>query len=934
MNFKRHCSGMRWAIVALASLPAIALLATDITGRVTDGAGEPLMQATVRLLRVGDSTFVSGTSADIDGRFNLSGVKPGKYIVETNYVGFAPTTLNIQVGNETMSLKPIVMSESTNLLKEVSVIGVKTPIKVMTDTVEFNADSYLTRPNAVVEDLLKRLPGVEVDSEGKITANGKEVTKILIDGKEFFSDDPKVASKNLPADMVNKLQVIDRKSDLARLTGVDDGEDETVINLSVKKEMKNGWFGTAEGGYGTDRRYTGSFNISSFKNDNQFTFLGNFNNINELGFTDGNGNRFRRFWGNNGITASQALGLNFNVGNGEIFRVGGDVMYSHSDKDAHSRSERQWLFPDSTSYTSSRSFNRDKGHNVRGDFRVLWQPDSFNILEIRPNFSLNFNRSNSLDSTLTRAGDPAMSRVNSMYNDVASKGNSFEMGARLIYTHNFASHRGRSFSTMVNYRMSNVREKEISFSRNLFYLLNDSVDVYDQFTDNHTWSNTVGARVTWTEPLGNVSRGNFLTLSYQMTYRWNNADKLVYDRDYDHDNYGFLGLMPDDIYNNNLSNRFRNTFFSQNIRIGYKKVTSKINFDGGVSLVPSRSQSTNLTNSEKNIPSRSVWNIAPFVRFRYKINKNRSFNMHYNGRSSEPSMNQLQPVADMSDPMRIIQGNPDLDPTFTHRVMLRFQDFNMDAQRSIMAMAHVNFTQNSIVSRTTFNDQTGGQVTTYENVNGVWNAMLMNMISFPLRNKAFTFSNHLFMRFAKNVGFSNGLRNSTFNTNLRIEPALAFRPSNLELELRPVYGLQTTHTSVATNVNRTIHNYGGRFNGTYYTKFGLSISTDLDFSATSGYSSGYDQKTWKWNAQLSYQFLRDQSATIAVKVYDILGQTKNISRNVTASYIEDIDYNELTRYFMATFTYRFNTFGKGKQPESRNNGPGGPRRMGPPGGPR
>lgn len=915
----------RTAALLIAALPALTLLAADLTGRVTDGAGEPLMQATVRLLRLPDSTFVKGVSTDLEGRFSIKDVRPGNYVIESSYIGFAPEKVTVKVEKEALTLKPIVMGESTNVLKEVSVVGVKTPIKVMTDTIEFNADSYLTRPNAVVEDLIKRLPGVEVDADGKITANGKEVTKILVDGKEFFSDDPKVASKNLPAEMVNKLQVIDRKSDLARLTGVDDGEDETVINLSVKKNMKNGWFGTAEAGYGTDSRYTGSFNISRFQNENQFTLLGNFNNINEMGFTDGNGNRFRHFGGNTGITSSQAIGLNFNVGNGEILRVGGDVMYSHSDKDSHSRSERQWLFPDSTSYTSGSSYNRNKGHNIRAFLRLNWQPDSFNILEFRPNFSINLNRSTGIDSTLTLAGDPSRTRVNSMFNDVISKGNSFEAGARLIYTHNFASHRGRSISFMANFKMSNVREKENSFSRNLFYLLNDSTDIYDQFTDNHTWSNTVGGRVTWTEPLGNVNNGNFLMFSYQVTYRWNNADKLVYDRDYTAGDIDALWPLPDDIYNPELSNRFRNTFFNQNIRVGYKKVSSKANFEGGLALVPAISQSSNLTDSDKNIPRRTVWNISPFVRFRYKFNKTRSFNMHYHGHSQEPSMAQLQPVADMSDPLRIVQGNPNLDPTFTHRVMMRFQDFNPDAQRSIMAMAHVNIVRNSVVSRTTYDDQTGGQFTTYENVNGVWNAFLMNLISFPLRNKAFSFSNNIFLHLNKNVGFTNGRRNSTFNTSVRIEPGLTFRPGQLELELRPTYSFQNTHTSVATTAASNVHTYGGRFNGTYYTNFGLSISTDLNFNATSGYSSGYDQKIWRWNAQLSYQFLRNQAATVAVKVYDILGQTKNITRNVTASYIEDIDYNDLTRYFMATFTYRFNTFGKGKQPESRDRrGFGGP----------
>ena len=316
----------------LVLFSAATTYAGNIFGKVVDSEKEPLIQASVRLLAAKDSAYIKGGATNEQGRFRINNVKSGKYILQATYVGYEPTYKNITVGADNLRVGEIVMNESSIMLKETTVIGVKTPIKVMEDTVEYNADTYKTQPNAVVEDLLKRMSGVEVSSDGKITAHGKEVTKILVDGKEFFSDDPTVASKNLPANMIDKLQVIDRKSDLARLTGVDDGEDETVINLTVKKGMKNGWFGTVDAGYGTDNRYKGIFNVNRFWNDNQITFLGNFNNVNEMGFADGGGN-FRRFGGNNGINTSQAFGVNFNVGNKEIFRVGGDVMYSHSDRD-------------------------------------------------------------------------------------------------------------------------------------------------------------------------------------------------------------------------------------------------------------------------------------------------------------------------------------------------------------------------------------------------------------------------------------------------------------------------------------------------------------------------------------------------------------------------------------------------------------------------
>lgn len=908
-----------WVLVNLASIGSID--ASVVSGRVNDSAGEPLVEATVKLLSARDSAFVKGTTADSRGRFRISGVNPGKYIVQCTYIGYNAAYSNVTVGDDPVRVKPIVMGESSVMLGETTVVGVKTQVKVMEDTVEFNADSYKTQPNAVVEDLLKRLPGVEVDSDGKITANGKEVTKILIDGKEFFSDDPKVASKNLPVEMVDKLQVVDRKSDLARLTGVDDGEDETVINLTVKKGMKNGWFGHAEAGYGTDDRYKASFNVNRFWNDNQITFLGNANNINELGFTDGNGQRFRRFGGDNGINSSQSFGVNFNVGKDDKFRAGGDVMYSHSDKDTRTTQERQYLFTDSTSFAKTGKDTRDKGHNIRGDFRIKWDIDSFNVIEFRPKFSVNMNDSESVDSTLTLAGTG--DKVNRSFNRGDSDGNSFEFGGELVYNHKFRSRPGRSYSLQLRYNLSNVTEDQNSYAFNQFYLL-DSIDVLDQFTDNHTWSNMVQARATWTEPLGDVKNGRFLTFSYRVQYKWNNADRLVYDHPVYFPEGNMDGIPVIDysgqLFNDTLSNSFRNNFFNQDIRLGFKQVRKTYTVDVGVSFTPSMSRSRDLINSRRNIPTRWVWNYAPYLRYRYKLGKNRSINVNYRGRTSEPSMTQLQPVADTSDPLRIVVGNPDLDPTFTHNVRLRFQDFNPEAQRSIMVMADAQVAQNSIISRTSFNPETGGQVTTYTNVNGVWNARLMNMVSMPFRNKSWQFTNNIFTNYSATVGYNNGKRNRSGAFMVSESFSIAFRPDNVELELRPFYNLQTTRNSVQTGSNRDVHTYGGRFNGAYYTPFGLSFNTDVSFSATEGYSAGYDTKQWLWNAQVSYQFLKGRSATVAVKVYDLLQQKSNIRRTVTANYIDDINYNALTRYFMVTFAYKFNTFGKGGTPESKNDG--------------
>lgn len=915
------------------TLGTASALAYTVSGVVTDASTEPLPSASVRLLAAADSAVVNGTVSSDNGQFKFQTVKNGKYIVEVSYVGFATQFRNIQVKDASLKLDPFRLVEDAIMLNETTVVGIKTPITVKEDTIEFNADSYRTAPNAVVEDLLKRLPGVEVGSDGSITANGQSVTKILVDGKEFFGDDPTVASRNLPVDMVDRLQVVNRKSDLARITGVDDGEEETVINLTVKKDRNNGWFGTIEGGYGTDDRYKGQFNVNRFWNGNQITFIGAINNINDLSFNDGTASFFRRFGGQNGITTSQALGVNFNVGNEEIFRVGGDIMYSRSDRDTRERSSREYLIEGYNPYSSTGKIARDIGNNYRADFRIEWKPDSLNTLDFRPRFSYNHNNSWSNDSSLTAANADGTDPITRSVNRSNSHGDSWQASGVMIYNHRFASRPGRSVSLFVNYSYSNVKERSDTYSWNQFYNYNDSVDLYDQFSTSRTLTNNVSARVSWTEPLGNVKNGNFLTVAYRFQYRWNDADKLVYDHpvSFPEGWDGPVIVDPSLVFSDDLSNQFRNDYMSQDIRAGFKHVSRDQTIDVGMSLVPQSSKSTDLINSARNIPRRNVLNYAPYLRYSWKMSKTGGLNIDYMGRSSQPSMSQLQPVADVSDPMNIVIGNPDLDPTFTHNLRLRFRNFSPEAQRSIMAMLDARVVQNSIVSKTTYDPTTGGRTTTYANVNGVWNVRAMNMISFPFSNKSWTFNNHAMLYFSNAVGYNNGERNRSQSFMFNIGPGLAFRPENFEAELRPRYSLQTVHNTIQSAGNNTIHSYGGNLYLSYTAPFGVTLNSDLSFTATRGYSAGFDENRWQWDASISYSMLRSRALTLSLKGFDILNQQSNIRRNITANYIDDSSTNSLGRYVMVSLSYKFNTFAKGTQPENRNSfGPMGP----PPGAPR
>ncbi|MDE6653360.1 MAG: outer membrane beta-barrel family protein, partial [Muribaculaceae bacterium] len=337
--------------------------------------------------------------------------------------------------------------------------------------------------------------------------------------------------------------------------------------------------------------------------------------------------------------------------------------------------------------------------------------------------------------------------------------------------------------------------------------------------------------------------------------------------------------------------------------------------------------SIDLINSAKNIPERWVWNYAPYLRYRYRVSKSRSIHVNYRGRSSQPSISQLQPVADYSDPLNVVQGNPELAPSFTHSLNGRFHDFNMEAQRAIMLDASVSMTQNSIVSKSTFDPTTGARFTTYENVNGVWNANLMNMISFPLKNKEFKFNNFLMLSNDHSVGYSNGLLNNSNNFRMNISPGLSWNNTLAELELRPRYGLQVSKSSMQSGQNSTVHSYGGMFRATYYAPFGLVLGSDVSYSANKGYGSGYDVNEWILNASISYQFLKDRSLTVSLKGYDLLDQRSSVSRSVTANSITDSMNNTLGRYAMVSVSYKFQVFPGGSGPKTdfdRGDFPGPP----------
>lgn len=891
-------------------------VAAVVSGRVLDPEGEGLPGVTLKITSIGDSTRSRLAATDADGKFHIDLLSPGDYDIRFSMAGMddLERLVNLKDTLSEVSLGDLTLRESGITLKEAVVTAVRAAVVAKEDTLEFNAGSYHTNPNASVEDLLKKLPGVEVGSDGSITSGGKSVSKILVDGKEFFADDPKMATKNLPSDMVEKVQVVERKSETARLTGVDDGEDETVINLTVKKNMNNGWFGTISGGYGTDRRYEGSMNLNWFSNGNQISLVGGANNINQMGFTDMGRGSFRDFGGSNGINSTQQIGLNFNLGNEEKFRIGGNILYTRTDRDSRSRFDTQYLYPDSVSYLRGGSRTRDIGSSLRAQFRMRWNIDEANVIDFRPEFSVNWRRSELQDSSVLSNDFAGTDRINSSLSARSNRGTGYNASGRLIYTHKFLSHPGRSLSATVNYRYSDTRQKSTTWSDIEYYLMQQDSERLFRYLDSRQWSNYIEGRLTWTEPLGDSSRGNFLEIAYKASLRWNNADKLTYNLPLPED---WAGGIPDyrelpegAIFSDDLSNRFRNTFSNQELQVGYKKVNSKYNLNAGLVFAPSSSESEDLINSARNIERRWVYNVAPYLRFRYKFSKTSSLMAHYRARTSQPSLSQLQPVADVSDPLNVTVGNPDLKPTFTQNIGMHFNNYNAATQQSIFAVLNGSFSINNVVSRTITDPSTGVRTTTYANSNGNWNLMGMFMMNQPLRNRKWRVNARLNGNYASMAGYIDGDFNRSGNLSLSPSAGVTFSSDIFQMTLNPTYSFSMATSTLERQENRCTHSYGFDTDASLYLPFGLELSTDLSFSRSTGYSAGFDNSQWLWNAQLSYSVLKDKSLTFTVRAYDLLGQKKNVSRSVSANQITDREYNDLTRYVMFGVTWKFNTLKK------------------------
>ena len=955
----------RRLILAMALLWAttLSVLAQNrsnitVTGTVVDDLNTPVEQATIQMLSLPDSTYVTGIATKSDGSFSLPRVRAGKYVLKVSYIGYKTkyVPLQLKASNTTTieRIGTVRLEVDAVLLSEAVVVAEAPQVQVVEDTVQFNSSAYRTPQGATLEELVKKLPGAEIDDDGNVKINGKDVSKIMLNGKEFFGGDVATALKNLPVEMIDKLKTYDKKSDLARITGIDDGEEETVLDLTVKKEMETGWFGNADVAGGTEDRYSARGMVNYFRGSTQLSIIGSVNNVNDQGFSGGGGGpRFRR---NNGLTDKKWVGMNFATENDKI-DMDGSVRYNYTKNNITSIGSTEDFLTNGNSFSNANSQSRNISKNFRANLRLEWTPDTMTNIIFRPNFSYGKtdNWSNSESGTfnsdpydivanpndylslekLLMNDDPLEDiRVNAINNGTLTDGKSLDAEATLQVNRKL-NNRGRNITFRGRFGYGDNVNKQYTESQTYYYLLQsimnpgqDSVLVRNQYIHTPTKDFNYRAQLTYSEPLG---RATFLQFNYQFQYMYSESDKRTYDLYRADNDWALGGALPPNYMDaevDSLGKYAEYRYYNHDASVSLRFIRTKWQLSAGMSFQPQHTVLSYKRGDYMIDTTRNVFNFAPNIDFRYRFSKISQLRLMYRGRSSQPSMENLLPIVDNSNPQNIRIGNPGLKPSFTHSVRLFYNTYNADKQRSIMT--HVNFsaTQNSVSNSRVYNEATGGWTTTPKNINGNWNAFGMFGFNTALRNKKFNIGSFSNVSYQNNVGYLTDTRtrieqkNTTTNLSIGERLNATYRNDWLEFGVNGTLSYSIERDKLTPDNNQQPYTFSYGAFTTVMMPWNMSVSTNISNQGRRGYrDSSMNRDELIWNAQLSQTFLRG-NATVSLEAYDILKRQSNITRSLTANGRSVYEYNGVNSYFMLRFIYRLNIFG-GKNVSNRPR-PGGP----------
>ncbi len=867
--------------------------------------------AAVSLTKSGETQIFKFDQSDSTGVAEIADVPNGKYILKVSHLNYEGMSKEIEVAQKNVDLGKIYIKEKLTSLGAVTVTGTAIPIVVKKDTIEFSASAFKVGDGDVLSQLLKKLPGMEIDKNGKVTYNGKAISKILVDGEDFFSKESKLLTGSLPANIINKVKVIDRKSDQARFTGIDDGQEETIMDVTVKEGFKKGLFGNATAGYGTEDTYNGNLFAASFKDKTRFGITASSSNISDGGvFSNGdavvvvmgNGNQGKSTFSNYGINANTDL-------KGGKLKISGNFNHSESDNDSQTKRIRQTFMEDSSFIYNQIETGKSKSRTNSINGNIDWNPTKKIGISFMPNLSIsNSSSSNNSEYTTNGAsGIPINKGSSSNYSDGTNK----SLSSAILFRYQFDKKR-RTFSMMTNFGLSNGDNDGYNQSTTTKYADNiEDTDTIRQKSVTSSDNKSLSLRASYTEPLSSK-----LTLEMAYSLRYNNSfsDKETYNWNPLTKNYD----KKDDIY----SNDFKNINLGQSYDINIQRTELKYNYQIGFSLQPTYTKSE----GSKRDYTNNVTNYAPTLMFNYTINKSTFLRFNYRGMSSQPSIDQMQPVPDNSNPLYIRIGNPNLIPGFRNNITMSFRKGNYEKFSSMDMAISAGYNTNIISNISAYGDG-GIQYTAPINTDPTYNGSVRLSFNTPLVGKK------LFMNMSNSVNFNNNL---SYTAKIAIDPqtekgnlsidnfknisknitnTLFYRNGlgiNLNLEkidfsLMSNISYRNSWYSIASKNNAEMWNYNVSADVNLSLPYGFSIRPNASFFVSNGYGDEKDKPYTILNGEIEKSFSKSKFS-IRIKMSDILNQAKGVSRTTTDNYVEDQEYMIQKRYFLFSLSYQFGKF--------------------------
>jgi len=903
-----------------------AKISGSVRGIVEDTVNkQDLSQATVSITPLADSSDIQYSTTGKKGSFLIKNLKTGTYRLLISFEGFAPVRkfFTISTANPDIDFHTLYMQTTTDLLEEVVIHT--PPVTIRHDTVEYNAGSFATKPNALAEDLLKKMPGIQVDRNGVITAQGETVTRVMVNGKRFFGDDPKLATRNLPPDIIDKIQVFDDLSDQSKFSGFDDGNRVKTINIITKKDKRQGYFGKLVGGVGTNENYDESINMHRFDNDEQISLLGQANDINKQNFTaDGNnGGRGSGSSGNSpasntGITTVWASGANYRNNFGTKTDLYGNYFFNSqhitiNTQDSILKSIQGQLGQDSSNTTAGYQSSIQKRITNRINFNLEHRFDSSNTLIFRPNIIFQNNEpvSSSYSTTVNNSGQP----VNSSLNKTTGYNSGFNVtGSNLQIRHKFAK-KYRTISLDINASANVNKGYGYNYALNEFFMP-ARVDTLNQYIQDTLHAYTISPTLSFTEPVG---KNQILEFNYNYNYQHNVSVNNTFDyTDSLHQYKSFDSLFSNSYQFISHANRFT---------MNYRMQNSKFNLLVGTGL---QFTGFNSLNTTKNIRvGHDYMNFTPTVNFQYTFSKTQHLRFNYTGRPGTPSVSQLQPLITTTDQINYQMGNPNLNQQFTHSMRILYSSFDPGTQHILFATINASTIVNDIQTAIYYNSK-GGQQTTWVNLNGTYNISgYFNFgipIKIPKSNLNFitnaNYSQNQTLLAQDSIAAADNEWAHVYSRNSFISETISWTTNikkNFDMNLSSTskyninrrMGAPVQKSNTQNNLNAFSQAFSIEL--TAYSNNGWLFAANLDYTYTNNNAAAYNASVPLLSPSIAKQVFKKKNGEIRLSVFDLLNQNVAVSKSVTSSLETYTRTNVLSRYAMLTFTYNLNNFSDSKQ---------------------